>query len=306
MRVAVFGAGGVGGYFGGRLAQAGVDVSFVARGRHLAAIEERGLRVESVRGDFEVSAPATDDPGEIGPCDHVLFCVKSYDTAPAAAALDPLLGPDTGVISLQNGVDNERLLADAIGREHVLGGVAYIFSTIGEPGVVQHTGGPTSFVFGELDGAESERALEFLDACERSEGMEATLSTEIHVSIWEKAAFICALSGMTAAVRLPLGEIRSDPVAWGMFRRLIEEVCTVAAAEGVDLPDDTVDRGLELASGLEADAFSSLHYDLTNGNPMELEALHGAVVRRADEHGLEVPMTRAIYGILHPWAERNA
>lgn len=176
MKIAIYGAGGVGGYFGGRLARAGADVHLVARGDHLDALRRDGLRVESVRGDFEVDVPATEEATDIGPCDYVLFTVKSFDTEEAASEMHPLLHEDTAVISLQNGLDNEEKLAAEIGREHVLGGVAYIFSTIAKPGVVEHTGGPTSFTYGEMDGARSDRAERFLEWCERADGMDAELS----------------------------------------------------------------------------------------------------------------------------------
>lgn len=304
-KIAVFGTGGVGGYFGGRLAQAGVDVHFISRGTALDTIRRDGLRVESVRGDFEVEVQATDDPAEIGPCDYVLFTVKSFDTATAATDLGPLLDDETAVISLQNGLDNEDLLVAEIGTEHVMGGVAYIFSTIRAPGVIEHTGGPTSFTFGELDGRRSERAVQLLKVCEHAEGMDAAISGSIRSLLWEKAAFICAHAGMTAAVRLPLGEIRQTDESWNMYRQLIEEVCRVGRAEGVDLPDGTVDTWMEMAAGLDADSYSSLHYDMTNSKPMELEALHGSVVRRGRDSQIHSPMTEAVYAILRPWATRN-
>jgi 2-dehydropantoate 2-reductase len=305
MKIAVYGAGGVGGYFGGRLAQAGADVYLVARGEHLAALRERGLRVESVRGDFDLELPATDDPADIGPCDHVLFCVKSFDTESAARRLDPLLGDETAVVSLQNGIDNEQRLADLVGLEHVVGGVAYIFSTIGEPGVIEHTGGQAEIVFGELDGTRSERAERLADLCDRASGMDGDLSGAIRSVLWEKAAFICAQAGMTAAVRLPLGDVRSVPESWDTYRRIIEEVRAVGAARGIDLPADLVDRWMAFAEDLGADSYSSLYYDMTHGKRMELDALHGAVVRAGREQGIAVPMTEAVYSILRPWAVRN-
>ena len=234
MRIAVYGAGGVGGYFGGRLAQAGADVQFIARGAHLQALREHGLRVRSVTGDFEVRAAATDDPAEVGSCDFVLFCVKTFDTDAAAARLGPLVGEDTAVVSLQNGVENEEKLARA--------------------------------------GA--------------------------------KLAFICAQAGMTAAVRLPIGEIRTAAAAWAAFSRLVAEVCAVAEAEGHPVPQAARERALALAEALP-DSFSSLHDDLVAGRRMEQEALHGFVVRRAAQHGLAVPMSEAVYAILEPWAIRN-
>lgn len=305
MKIAIYGAGGIGGYFGGRLARAGADVHLIARGEHLAALYERGLLVESIHGDFEQDLPATDDPADIGPCEYVLFCVKSFDTTDAARRLAPLLDEETAVVSLQNGVTNEENLAQEIGREHVLGGVAYIFATIGTPGVIEHTGGPANIVFGELDGTRSERAERLFDLCERARGMDAELSEDIRSVLWEKAAFICAQAGMTATVRLPLGEIRSTTASWEMYRRIIEEVCAVAAGEGIDLPPDTADRWMEFAEGLDEDTYSSLHYDMTHGKRMELDALHGAVTRRGNEHEIAVPMTEAVYAALRPWAVRN-
>ncbi len=189
MRLAVVGTGGVGAYFGGRLARAGADVHFVARGEHLAALRERGLRVRSIRGDFELPVDATDDPAEIGPCDLVLFCVKSFDTETAAAALPSLLRSETGVLSLQNGVDNEEKLGTAIGQNRVLGGAAYILVWIAEPGVIEHVAGPGSIAFGELDGTHSERAELLLEWCGRAD-IPAKLDSNVRARLWDKFSFI--------------------------------------------------------------------------------------------------------------------
>jgi 2-dehydropantoate 2-reductase len=304
VRIAVYGAGGVGGYFGGRLAQAGSDVHLIARGAHLQALRAHGLRVRSVKGDFALRLPATDDPAEVGVCDVVLFCVKAFDTEPAAARLGPMLGQDTAVLSLQNGVDNEDKLARAVGQDHVLGGAAFVFAGIAEPGVVVHTGGPTSITFGELDGQASGRAQRLLAACERA-GFGAELSASIRTVLWAKLAFICAQAGMTAAVRLPIGQVRTVDAAWAAFRRLVGEVCAVAAAEGHPVPAAVQERALATAQGVEPGSFSSLHDDLVAGRRMELEALHGEVVRRAAGHGVPVPTCEAVYAILKPWAVRN-
>lgn len=304
MRVAVYGPGGVGGYFGGRLAQAGADVRLIARGAHLAALREHGLRVRSVAGDFTVDVAATDDPADVGVCDYVLFCVKSFDTESATARLAPLLGDGTAVLSLQNGVDNEEKLAAAIGPEHVLGGAAFIFAGIGEPGLVVHTGGPTSITFGELDGRPTERSQRLLESCHAA-GFGAELSADIRTVLWAKLAFICAQAGMTAAVRLPIGDIRSTAAGWSAFQAIVEEVAAVAAADGHPLPAAAVQRALDLGRSGEPGSFSSLHDDLVAGRRMELEALHGVVVRRAAEHGVPVPMTQAVYAVLQPWALRN-
>jgi 2-dehydropantoate 2-reductase len=304
MRIAVYGAGGVGGYFGGRLAQAGAEVHFIARGAHLRAMRERGLRVRSVKGDFEVRSPATDDPADIGPCDFVLFCVKTFDTDAAAARLGPLLGNGTAVVSLQNGVENEEKLARAVGEDHVLGGAAFIFAEIAEPGVIVHTGGPASITFGELDGRTSERARRLLASCEQA-GFGAELSASIKTVLWAKLAFICAQAGLTATVRLPIGEIRTAPAAWAAFTRVVAEVCAVAEADGNPVPQAAQERAVALAQAIEPGSLSSLHDDLVAGRHMELEALHGFVVRRAAQHGLAVPTSEAVYAILQPWAIRN-
>lgn len=304
MRIAVYGAGGVGGYFGGRLALAGAEVHFIARGAHLVALREHGLRVRSVKGDFEVNAPATDDPADVGPCDFVLFCVKTFDTDAAAARLGSLVGAGTAVVSLQNGVENEEKLARSVGYEHVMGGAAFIFAEIAEPGVIVHTGGPASITFGELDGRASQRAERLLACCEQA-GVAAELSASITTVLWAKLAFICAQAGLTAAVRLPIGEIRRVPAAWAAFGCLVAEVCAVAEADGNPVPQAAQERALALAQAAEPGSFSSLHDDLVAGRRMELEALHGFVVRRAAQYGLAVPTSEAVYAILQPWAIRN-
>jgi len=304
MRIAVYGAGGVGGYFGARLAQAGAEVHLIARGAHLQALREHGLRVRSIKGDFQVPAPATDDPAEVGLCDFVLFCVKTFDTDAAAARLAPLIGEGTAVVSLQNGVENEEKLARAVGDGHVMGGAAFIFAEIAEPGVIVHTGGPASITFGELDGRISPRAERLLACCEQA-GFGAELSASIQTVLWAKLAFICAQAGLTAAVRLPIGEIRTAPAGWAAFGRLVAEVCAVAEADGTPMPQAAQQRALALAQAAEPGSFSSLHDDLVAGRRMELEALHGFIVRRAAQHDLAVPTSEAVYAILQPWAIRN-
>ena len=306
MKFAVFGAGGVGGYLGARLADAGHEVHLIARGDHLAALQSSGVRVESVAGDTVAECPATDDPADVGPCDYVLFCVKAYDTREAAADLAPLLDDETAVVSFQNGVDNEAWLADEIGDDHVVGGVAYIFSTIADPGVVAHTGGPARFVFGELDGARTPRIEALDDALSSCDGVEAVLTDDVRVELWRKFCLICAQAGMTATTRLPLGEIRETEASWTMYRRLMEEVSAVARAEGVDLPETVVDEWCAFAEDLDPEMYSSLHYDLIHDKRLELDALHGSVVRHAEDVDVDVPMNEAVDAILRPWAERNA
>ncbi|MFB6093755.1 MAG: 2-dehydropantoate 2-reductase [Halanaeroarchaeum sp.] len=306
MKFAVFGAGGIGAYLGARLADAGHDVALIARGDHLEALQSEGLTVESVAGDTSVDLPATDDPADVGPVDFVLFTVKAYDTRDAAADLGPLIGPDTAVVSFQNGVDNERWIAEAVGEDHVVGGVAYIFSTIAEPGVVEHTGGPARFVYGELDGAHTDRIAALDEALSESDGIEAVLAEDVTEELWRKFAFICAQSGMTAATRKPIGAIRETPETWEMYRRVIEEVLAVADREGVDVSEDTVEEWLAFARDLDVDVVSSLHYDLTHGKRLELDALNASVVRHAERTDVDVPMNEAITAILRPWADERA
>lgn len=304
VRIAVVGAGGVGGYFGGRLALGGHDVTLIARGPHLAAVREHGLRVRSVRGDFTAKVTATDDLANVGRCDAVLFCVKSYDTKAAASGLFPLLDADTPVISLQNGIDNEEKIAGAVGIDHVVGGAAFIFSSIAEPGVIVHTGGPAKIVFGELTGVRSGRVERLLLACQEA-GIDAEIPQDIRVVLWTKFAFICATAGLTAAARLSLGEIRDCAESWKLFRQLLTEVVQTARVDGVSLSDDVVEKQLAFAVALEPGSYSSLHHDLVTGARMELEALHGTVVRRAAAHGIPAPANEVIYAVLRPWALRN-
>lgn len=300
VKIAVYGTGGVGGYFGGKLAQAGADVSLIARGPHLERLRRDGLQVRGALGDFSLRLPATDDPAEIGPCDYVLFCVKSYDTDEAAKGLATLVSADTAVVSLQNGMDNEERIAAHVGWEHVMGGVSYILAHISEPGVIQ-AGGVGRVVFGELDAPTSDRGKRLLELFLKS-GADAELSGNIREAIWFKYTFILALSGMTAATKVPIGEIRSTPETWSMFRAIIEEAIALARAEGVDLPEDTLDRHLQFANKLQAEGYSSLHHDLVHGRRLELEALHGHAMRLGDRHGVPVPMCKAVYAVLRPWA----
>jgi len=309
MRIAVMGAGAIGGYFGAKLALSGQEVHFIARGEHLDELQRSGLRVESVDGDFAVAPGpggvlATADPAGVGPVDIVMFCVKSYDTEVAAEQLAPMIGPSTGVISLQNGIDNEEKLVARLGPDHVMGGVAFIFAQRSGPGMIRHTGGARRIVFGELDGTSSTRASAFLEACQRA-GFPAEISPDIRAALWSKFAFICAQAGLTAAVRLSIGEIRDAPESWALFRRVVDEALAAARAEGIDLPADQADRLVAMAAGLEADGRSSLHDDLVAGRRMELDALLGELVRRGRLHAIDVSASEALVAILRPWQKRN-
>jgi 2-dehydropantoate 2-reductase len=305
MRVAVFGAGAIGAYYGARMSEGGADVSLIARGAHLAALRERGLTVLTAERTSEHRLLATDDPGEVGPVDVVLFCVKSYDTEAAAPRLVPLLRGGTAVVSLQNGVDNEEQIAAAVGWRHVLGGSAYILAGIREPGVVE-AAGPRRIVFGEWTGGEpTDRVRAILEVCERG-GIGAEASSDVRVAKWEKFTLLAAFSAMTATVGLGLGEIRDAPAAKAMLQALMTEVATVGRASGVNLPEDLVERQLGLLTSQVPAATTSLHHDLVTGHRMELEALQGTVVRLGRSHGIPTPWMDAAYAILQPWARRNA
>lgn len=299
MRVAIFGAGGVGGYLGGRLAAAGADVHLLARGAHLEAIRRDGLRIESIAGDVHVRVPATADVADIGRCDVVLLCVKSYDTTDVARRLAPLLGSGSAVLSLQNGVDNEERLADIVGAGRVMGGVAYVFATIKVPGVIVHADGPGSVAFGEMDGEASERGALLARALEDA-GVPAEFVNDIRSRLWQKLSFIVPQAGMTAISRAPIGAIRASEAAWAMYLQLAKEVIALARCEGVELPADQLETVQEFARALDGGSFSSLHYDLVHGKRLELEALHGYVSRRSHEYGLSSPACDAVVAALEP------
>jgi 2-dehydropantoate 2-reductase len=305
VKIGIVGAGGVGGYYGARLALAGSEVGLIARGEHLAAIRERGLRVRADDGDFTVHLSASDEPADIGPCDAVLFCVKSYDTEQAAALLGPLLRPETAVVSLQNGVDNEEKIAARIGPEHVLGGASFILAHIAEPGIVEQVGNVRRIIFGELDGSHSDRASGLLAEFRHAE-IDADVANDIRVVLWDKFAFLCALAGLTAVTRLPIDELLKVPETRELFRRIVNEVSLVARAEGVELAEDVVDQKTAFAGSLGPGSFSSLHHDLVTGHRLELEALHGELTRRAARHGLNVPVSETIYALLRPWELAHA
>src|SRR5258705_87469 len=238
MRITVMGTGGVGGYFGARLAAAGLDVTFVARGRQLDAIRHRGLRIESPRGDLHLAqVKATDTPAEIGGADIVLFGVKLWDTAAAAESIKPLVGEQTAVVSFQNGVVKDDILRRVLGERSVIGGVCYIAATIAEPGVIRHSGAMQRLVFGEYDGTASPRVTRFRDACVDA-GIDTELSSRIRQTVWEKFVFLVGLSGTTATARVPIGLIRCHAQSRALLHDVMDEVVQVARAEGVALPAD--------------------------------------------------------------------
>lgn len=303
MHVTVMGTGGVGGYFGARLAQAGQNVHFVARGAHLAAIRQHGLRVESPRGNLHLrGVQVTDDPASIGRTDLVIFGVKLWDTEASAAAIRPLVGEHTAVISFQNGVVKDDILKRLLGERAVAGGVGYIAATIAEPGLIRHTGAMQKLVFGEYDGQPSERLRRFADACAAA-GIDHELSSNIRRALWEKFVFLVGLSGTTAAVRVPIGPIRSHPQSRAFLHDLMDEAVQVARAEGVDLPTGFADDRLAFCDQLPATMTSSMHHDLQRGSRLELPWLSGDVVARGQRLGIATPCNRAVFDLLAVHAE---
>ncbi len=300
MNVTVMGAGGLGGYFGGVLAQAGHRVTFVARGAHLEALRRQGgIHLRTVHGELFAKAGASGDPADGPAPDLILFAVKSFDTRSAAESLSRSVGSETAILSVQNGVENEDILARRFGPEHVLGGNVYLLATIQAPGIIEQSGGPRLLIFGEWRGGMSDRARH-LEGVLREAGINATASDDIAREKWVKYALICAQAGMTALTRLPIGEIRSCPPAWSMYRQLLEEVVAVGRARGIRLDDRVVEDHLALAARLEPDYTSSMHYDLTHGKRLEVEALHGTAVRYGREAGVPTPACAAVYAALLP------
>ncbi len=302
MRIAVMGAGAVGGYFGARLLAAGADVAFLARGRHLAAILQDGLRIESTSGELLLTdIVATDDPAAVGPVDVVLFAVKLWDTE-AAAAIRPLIGPETAVITLQNGVTSLDVLTAALGPKHVAGGVAHIAAQVFAPGVIRHTGTLARMSFGELDGSRSERLTQFHGLAALA-GFDAIFSTDILSMIWEKFTFLAPLSGVTAVTRQPVGVIRAVPETRALFLDAVAEVARVAHAKGVTLGADVIDRIGGLIDALVPEMKSSMLNDLERGGRLELPWLSGAVARMGQELSVPTPVHRTIAAALAPYAD---
>jgi 2-dehydropantoate 2-reductase len=302
MRIVVMGTGGTGGYFGAKLARAGEDVTFVARGAHLEAIRARGLRVKSaIDGEWVVQAPAVERLAGLPPADLVLFCVKSFDTDSAGEAIKPVVGLGTGVLPVQNGVDNEERLERILGPGHVMGGVAQVLATIEAPGVVSHRF-LGRIVFGEMDGLPSERARAFLQACERA-GIQAQISANMLRALWEKYVFIAAHAGMTALTRSPAGIVRAVPETRAMYRVILGEMVALGNVAGAGLDTDLVDTSMGMLDNLGAAFTSSLHHDLAEGKRLELEALHGHAVRLGERHGIPTPMLFAVYAALKPYAD---
>jgi 2-dehydropantoate 2-reductase len=295
MKIVMMGSGGVGGYYGGRLLQAGHDVAFVARGAHAEAMRKNGLRIRSELGDAHLRVPVLDDPAEAGARDLAVIAVKLWDTEDAARAVARV--PGAAVVSLQNGVDKDEILAAAVGRERVLGGVTHISAVIAEPGVIAQTGKLQRVTLGELDGSATARLQVAVDAF-RSASVDTVASDDIRRVTWEKFVFLSALSGLTALTRKPVGEVRANPATRELLLDALREAVTVARAEGANLDDAFAQKQLDVIDGLAPAMLSSMAQDLLRGRRLELPWLSGAVVRRAQKHGLRVPAHQAIYAAL--------
>ena len=302
MRIVVMGSGGTGGYFGAKLVRAGEDVTFVARGAHLTALRAGGLRVKSAtEGEWSVRAPAVERLEGLPPADLVLFCVKSFDTEEAAALIRPVVGPETGVLSIQNGVDNEEKLGRVLGQGHVLGGAVRLFATIESPGVITHTFGG-HMVFGEMDGRVTERARVFLASCQKA-SIPTELVTDVARALWDKYVFLTTHAGMTALTRCPAGVLRAVPEVREMYRRIVTEILAIGRAAGAPVDDGLLEQGMKFLDTVAPNAYSSLHHDLTHGKRLELDALHGHVVRLAERHGVAAPTVFAVYAALRPYRD---
>jgi 2-dehydropantoate 2-reductase len=299
MKILVMGSGGVGGLYGGRLANAGCDVTFVARGAHLAAMRERGLLIESDAYGNALINPVkvTDNPLSAGTPDLIIFAVKLWDTETVARALKPIVGPHTAVLSLQNGVVKDDILGGVFGKEALMGGVAYVGTHISRPGVIHQVGTLQRLVFGEYDGKKSTRSEALLAALLKA-GIQAELSSDIRRTLWEKYTFLVGLSGATASMRNTIGPVRENPQTRAFLLDLMKEAVAVGRALGVALPENYADDRLTFADSVPGTMDSSLHHDLKNGNRLEVEWLAGGVVQLGKKAGVATPCNRAVWDVL--------
>lgn len=300
MKIAVMGSGGVGGYYGGLLARIGHDVTFIARGAHLAAMQSNGLQVRSVHGDFVISpAQATDTPAQVGPVDLVLVCVKMPGTEAAARATRLMVGPDTTVMSLQNGIDAAGRIGAAVGMEHVVGGVTWISSAIEEPGVIRQMSQFRRVALGEFDGQITLRVQAIAAAFEET-GVTVDLVTDIARLLWTKFVFIAGISGVGALTRLEIGDYRSVPETRALLVSLMREVESLARADGVNLETDVVEQALAIVDGAAPTIKPSMQRDVESGRRSELESMIGVVCRQGRELGVPTPVADVIYAALLP------
>jgi 2-dehydropantoate 2-reductase len=305
MRFAILGSGAVGGYYGAKLARAGHDVTFIARGAHLQAIRDRGLEIRSpMLGDFVVRAAAEEDTSRVGPVDVVIVAVKAYDNQSALPLVQPLLGPTTTILPLQNGIETAGQLAEQFGEAPVLGGVTYIATALSAPGLIEQTGTYRRIVFGEVFGSlprESGRVRAIHETLAAAD-IQSEPVADGRVPIWEKFIFLVSLAGFTGAARLPIGPLWTDPFIRARFLDGCREIERLARAEGVPVAHDIIDKISNYVGGIPGSMRSSLLIDLSQGRRIEVEQLHGAVVRRAEKLGVAVPIMSALYAVLKPWS----
>ncbi|MCH8092785.1 MAG: 2-dehydropantoate 2-reductase [Proteobacteria bacterium] len=302
MKIAMLGSGGVGGYFGARLAAAGEAVTFIARGAHLAAMRENGLKVKSGLGDVHIQpTDATDDTAAVGAVDTIVIAVKLWDTEAAGRAALPMIGPGTTVVSLQNGVECNDILGPIVGGGRLIGGLAQIAATIEAPGVISHLGTMGRITIGELGGGTSDRVAAFHDACAEA-GIESATSDDIERVIWEKFVFLVGLSGTTALRRQPVGPIREDGDGRAFLLSVMAEAVAVGRAKGIGLDAGFAEERLRFIDGLPYDMAASMYHDLMRENRLELDWLGGAVVRFGAGLGVPTPVNRVVYAALKPFA----
>lgn len=302
MKIVAMGSGGVGGYFGGRLQQAGHEVTFIARGRHLAALQSGGLRIKSAHGDAALKVRALENPADAGPADVVLFAVKLWDTEAAAASIRPLLAAGGVVIPLQNGVESIERLRKILPEKAILGGSAYIASRIGAPGVIEHTGTMVRLRFGALMPSQRPAAQAFFAAC-RDAGINPELAEDIVLVNWEKFVFLVGMSSATALARAPLGVVRKDADLRWLFEQAMRETWRLGRSRGIKLPEDFIEKQLAFAETLPSEMRASLLHDLEQGNRLEAPWLCGAVSRMSAEAGLDAPVNRSVYAALKPYLQ---
>ena len=301
MRIAVMGGGAVGGYFGGLLSRAGNDVTFIARGAHLAAMQANGLTLETPKGTLEVKqARFVSDPAEVGECDVVLFAVKAYDIEAAAAPLKPLVGAGSTVISVLNGVDHQDRIGAVLGSANVIGGLALVSGVITAPGVIRYTSPMSALRFGEADGSLSVRALAFRDACTAA-GFSAEVLADVRRAQWEKFVGLATNAALTSLYRLPAGYIYHDPEIIPLARRAFAEVAAVGRAEGMPLAEDSADRALAIHQSFPKTMYASMYHDVAKGKPMELDSLSGHIVWRGRALGVPTPVHEMAYLALKPY-----
>ena len=301
MRIAIYGAGAVGGYFGARLAQGGEEVVFVARGRQLAALRSGGLAVESINGDVRLeSVTATDDPADFGEVDAVLVTTKTWQVEAAGRAIRPLVGAETVVVPLQNGVEAATQLERGLPAEAVAGGLTRILCNLIEPGHIRHTGIDPVVVMGERDGRRTGRCARLAEALERAPGASVVVSDDIEAELWRKFLMMASVSGVGSVARVTLGSLRATPAGRDLLRRSMEETAAVAAARGVRLPAGVIDASLAFFDALPRDSIPSMQRDIAAGRPSELEQLSGAVVRLGRERGVATPIHQFIHAALLP------